>query len=83
MDGGIYDLNSSKFKDADTNNNEIGTCVECGSEFLKSKSKMKELCAECAYQLYGYKKCEHIFKNGKCTICLWNGNKSDYIKSLL
>ena len=63
-------------------NNIIGTCAECGSEFLKSKSKMEELCPECAYWLYGYENCKHIFKDGKCTICLWNGNKSDYIKSL-
>ena len=31
--------------------NIIGTCEECGSEFLKSKSKMDELCPECAYWL--------------------------------
>lgn len=60
----------------------IGTCAECGSEFLKSKSKMEELCPECAYWLYGYENCKHIFKAGKCTLCLWDGSKSDYIKSL-
>ncbi len=61
---------------------KIGTCVECGSEFLRSKSKMKELCPECAHRLYGYENCNHIFKNGKCVICLWNGNQSDYTKNL-
>jgi predicted RNA-binding Zn-ribbon protein involved in translation (DUF1610 family) len=72
----------SEFIGDSMENNIIGTCVECGSEFLKSKSKMEELCPECAYWLYGYENCKHIFKDGKCTICLWNGNKSDYIKSL-
>lgn len=64
------------------NKNETGICIECGSEYLKSKSKMKELCPECAYILYGYENCKHIFKNGKCIKCLWNGQKSDYIKAL-
>ena len=29
------------------------TCDECGSEFLKSSSKMMALCPECAHILYG------------------------------
>jgi len=62
--------------------NTIGICAECGSEFLKSKSEMEELCPECAHWLYGYEKCKHVFKDGKCTRCLWNGNKSEYIKSI-
>lgn len=63
-------------------NESINICCECGSEFLVTTSKMKELCPECAYIIYGYENCEHIFKNGKCVKCLWNGNRSDYVKSL-
>ena len=63
-------------------NSKIGICAECGSEFLRSKSKMKELCPECAHWLYGYENCKHIFKDGKCTVCLWNGKKSDYIRAV-
>ncbi len=36
-------------------------CVECGSEYLASASKMMELCPECASVLYGYDNCKHIF----------------------
>ena len=61
--------------------NEIGVCGECGSEFLKSKSKMQGLCPECASILYGYTNCKHIFKNGRCVHCLWDGSRSEYIKS--
>lgn len=62
--------------------NESGICDECGSEFLKSASKMKGLCPECAHILYGYSRCNHVFKNGKCIYCLWDGRKSEYIESL-
>ena len=64
------------------NDIEIRICVECGSQFLKSKSKMKNLCPECSSILYGYENCKHIFKNGRCINCFWNGSRSDYIKSL-
>ena len=64
------------------NDIEIRICVECGSQFLKSKSKMKNLCPECASILYGYENCKHIFKNGRCIKCFWNGSRSDYIKLL-
>ena len=62
------------------NEEEIITCDECGSEFLKSISKMKRLCPECAHILYGYPGCNHIFKNGRCIYCYWNGKQSEYIK---
>lgn len=39
-------------------------------------------CPECAHILYGYPKCEHIFKSGKCIYCLWDGSQSGYMKSL-
>ena len=61
--------------------NELGICDECGSEFLKSVSKMSSLCPECAHRLYGYENCEHIFENGKCIKCFWNGNKSNNAES--
>ena len=62
--------------------NIIAVCEECGSEFLRSSSKMKGLCPECAAVLYGYEKCEHIFRNGRCVKCLWDGSSSGYIRSV-
>ncbi len=61
---------------------QIAICDECSSEFVLAKSKMSSLCPNCAHIIYGYDNCNHIFKNGKCILCLWNGNESDYIKSL-
>ncbi|MBQ8896376.1 MAG: hypothetical protein IKM32_04340 [Clostridia bacterium] len=63
-------------------NRSIGICDECGSEFIRERSKMTSLCPNCAHLIYGYENCKHIFENGKCVLCLWNGNESDYIKSL-
>ena len=65
------------------NNSEVAICTECGSKFLKSKSEMKEVCPECSSILYGCENCKHIFQNGKCIKCLWDGSRSDYIKLLL
>ena len=64
-------------------NEAIGICDECRSIFLKSKSKMKSLCPECAHILYGYDNCKHFFVDGKCIKCLWDGSRSDYIESVL
>ncbi|MCM1270563.1 MAG: hypothetical protein NC247_08090 [Ruminococcus flavefaciens] len=64
-------------------NSDIEVCDECGSEYLTSTSKMKKLCPECASILYGYEICKHIFKDGKCIKCSWDGQRSDYFKSLL
>ena len=61
----------------------IAICDECGSEYLASKSTMVSLCPECAHVLYGYENCDHEFKDGKCTLCLWDGSRSDYINKLL
>ena len=58
-------------------------CGECGSKFLKRSSKMKSLCAECSHIIYGYKNCGHVFENGVCVKCLWDGSRSEYIVSLL
>ncbi len=64
-------------------NDLIVMCDECGSKYLKSKSKMTALCPECAHILYGYAKCNHQFKDGKCIFCFWDGSKSEYLKSLI
>ena len=64
-------------------NEYINICCECESEFLIAASKMKDLCPECANIIYGYENCKHIFKNGTCIKCLWNGNRSEYVKSLI
>ncbi len=61
---------------------ELAVCEECGSGFLRSASKMKALCPECAAVLYGYENCRHEFRNGRCSKCLWDGSRSDYIRSL-
>ena len=62
-------------------NDKYAICSECGSKFLKSSSAMESLCPECANILYGYPNCNHIFKNGRCINCYWDGSQSDYIKS--
>ena len=61
-------------------NREKVICVECESDYFKDSSEMYELCPECAHKLYGYPNCEHKFDNGKCAICGWNGNSSEFIK---
>ena len=70
-----------RFWDKSLNKN-VKVCDECGSEYLASSSKMLSLCPECAHVLYGYENCKHEFKDGKCTLCLWDGSKSEYIESL-
>lgn len=62
---------------------KFAICDECGSEFLRVSSKMMALCPECAHVLYGYPNCNHIFKNGRCIHCYWNGSRSDCIKGLI
>ncbi len=61
---------------------ELEKCSECGSEYYKASSKMMSLCPECASILYGYEKCEHVFKDGRCIKCYWDGSKSRYTESL-
>ena len=41
------------------------------------------ICPECASVLYRYEKCQHVFKDGRCIKCLWDGSRSDYIKSMM
>ena len=61
----------------------ISLCDECESEFLVSASAMTSLCPECAHIIYGYPNCDHVFRNGRCVLCLWDGSRSKYIESLL
>ena len=61
---------------------QTGICDECGSEFILAAAKTKSLCPNCAHVLYGYESCNHVFENGKCVLCAWNDNESEYIKSL-
>lgn len=61
----------------------VAICDECGSPYLKSKSKMMILCPECSHVLYGHENCSHKFENNKCIFCLWDGSRSEYIKSLI
>lgn len=69
---------------SDSKNNEktMIKCDECGSLFYKEASKMKSLCPECSHFLYEYERCNHTFKNGRCTICYWDGSSSKYIDKL-
>ncbi len=60
----------------------VSICDECGSEFIKSSSKMAALCPKCTHVLYGYQNCIHTFKNGRCIYCYWDGSQSEYIKYL-
>ncbi|MFX9885224.1 hypothetical protein ABTP59_18740, partial [Acinetobacter baumannii] len=57
-------------------------CDECGSQYLKSKSSMASLCPECASIIYGYANCEHVFKEGRCIHCYWDGSTTTYIEDL-
>jgi predicted RNA-binding Zn-ribbon protein involved in translation (DUF1610 family) len=57
-------------------------CDECGNKYYQSYSKVESLCPECTYFLYGYEKCIHDFKNGRCLNCFWDGSVSDYIINL-
>ena len=74
--------NNLKYAECSMNKDNYSICDECGSEFLKSTSKMMALCPECAYVLYGYPNCAHDFKNGRCIYCYWDGSQSEYIKWL-
>ncbi|GAA0875598.1 hypothetical protein GCM10009118_20070 [Wandonia haliotis] len=61
---------------------EIKICDECESEYFADSSEMMKLCPECSHYLYGYENCNHVFSNGRCTKCYWNGVSSDYVNGL-
>lgn len=62
---------------------EWRTCDECRSKYILSASWMTALCPECAFQLYGYKNCEHRFESERCVDCGWDGSVSEYVKTLI
>jgi hypothetical protein len=72
-------LDEQNEADAECERRDVAVCDGCGSEYLASSSKMASLCPECAHVLYGYEKCNHVFKDGKCVLCLWDGSRSTYI----
>lgn len=57
------------------NKDNYSICDECGSEFLKSTSKMMALCPECAHVLYGYPNCAHDLKMDDVYIVIGMGVK--------
>lgn len=57
-------------------------CDECESLYYGETSEMTALCPECAHLLYGYKNCAHIFVDGRCLKCYWDGSISEYCKKL-
>lgn len=61
---------------------ESTICDECNSQYKSEKSKMSSLRPECANALYGYKKCEHEFKDGQCLKCFWDGSTSAFVKKM-
>lgn len=64
-------------------NSSTNTCDECGSDYFTYTSQLSDLCPECSHVLYGYKKCDHKFQNGRCNVCFWNGNTSAYINQII
>jgi hypothetical protein len=62
--------------------NKLNICDECGSEYYRDTSKMTSLCTECAHILYGYEKCKHAFKDGRCINCYWDGSTSHFLNSI-
>lgn len=66
----------------DKSNEDIGICDECGSNFAHSTSVMTSLCSQCAHALYKSPVCQHRFVEERCTLCLWDGSVSDYVRSI-
>jgi NMD protein affecting ribosome stability and mRNA decay len=54
-------------------------CDECGSGFIRARSAMAGLCAECAHRLYGYPPCPHDVEAGRCVRCGWDGSVSQFL----
>ena len=63
------------------NKNEYSICDECGSEFLKSSSKMMALCLNVPTSYMAIPIVPMIL-NGRCIYCHWDGSQSEYIKGL-
>lgn len=61
---------------------EIRNCFECEGDYFADTSEMEHLCPDCSHFLYGLINCEHVFKNGRCSNCYWDGKNSDYVRTL-
>jgi len=61
---------------------EIKICNECKSKYYLDSSEMMNLCPDCSHYLYEYENCDHIFENGRCVNCYWNGISSEYVLNL-
>lgn len=64
------------------NSASIHECDECRSMYLAATSQMSKLCPECAHHLYGYCNCDHLFVDGRCRLCHWDGSVSQYIQTM-
>jgi hypothetical protein len=60
----------------------ISKCQECQSQYFSKTSRMIDFCPDCAHYLYDLENCDHIFENGRCVKCYWNGKTSDFIEQL-
>lgn len=69
-------------EDRDIDPCRVQRCDECGSDYLVTASQMSHLCVECSHWLYGYPPCEHVFVQGRCSRCGWDGSISQYIRNL-
>lgn len=58
-------------------------CGECGSLYLADSSQMCEMCPQCSTIIFGYDPCNHVFVDGRCSLCYWDGSASRYIKRRL
>jgi hypothetical protein len=62
---------------------EVRSCDECESHYFAVTSYMDKLCPECASLLYDYPNCEHVFVDGRCEICAWDGSRSEFLRTRL
>lgn len=63
---------------------QVRRCDECGSSFFfLDTSPMAGLCSECSHYLYGYNSCEHVFEDGSCSRCGWDGSRSEYVAGIV
>ena len=58
------------------NSKQLNDCDECGSDYYVGSSEMASLCPECAHRLYECPACRHVFRNGRCELCHWDGSVS-------
>lgn len=80
--GRVYVLDETNQRPARIYRPDTRRCDECGSRYRADTSKMTALCPECAHWLYGYDKCEHDMRDGRCTRCNWDGSVSAYVAKL-